>query len=85
METLILITFILLAVTLWVWALFNLTRSTFKDPTMKTVWLLVVLFFPLVGSVFYFQLKRKLITKEPRRFNPNFRHSKLQALQTPST
>jgi hypothetical protein len=77
METIFIVGLILMVLVLWGWALLDLTQSTFKDPTMKTVWLLVVLVFPLVGSIFYFQLKRKLITKESRRFNPNFRHSKL--------
>jgi len=52
--------------------LVDIAKSRFKDQTMNTVWLLIVLFFPIVGSIFYFQLKKKFTTKEKRKFNPDF-------------
>ncbi|POY39302.1 hypothetical protein C3K47_02050 [Solitalea longa] len=40
-------------------ALFNLLRKTFKDSTTKLIWVLVILFVPLIGSIFYFIIGRK--------------------------
>lgn len=72
MEAILFITFLILTIGLWFWAIFDLTRSRFHIPTMKPVWLLVVLFFPVIGSIFYFQFRKKLIDKEPRKFQPDF-------------
>jgi hypothetical protein len=63
---------VILTIVLWFWALIDITRSRFKNPTMNIVWLLAVLFFPVLGSIFYFQLRRKFISKESRKFQPNF-------------
>lgn len=71
METLI-IGFIGLTIILWFWALIDITRSRFKNPTMNTVWLLSVLFFPVLGPILYFLMRKKFVTKEPRKFQPNF-------------
>ena len=73
MDYFMIIGMILLTIGLWFWALIDITKSRFKDQTMKTVWLLVVLFFPILGSIFYFQLRKKLITKELRKFQPDFK------------
>jgi uncharacterized membrane protein YhaH (DUF805 family) len=72
METYLIIGLTLLTTCLWFWALINITKSRFKDLSMKSVWLLIVLFFPIIGSIFYFQLRKRLITKESREFRPNF-------------
>lgn len=72
MEIKLIMTLLVLTLILWFWAIIDITRSRFKSQTMNTVWLLLVLFFPLIGSILYFQLKRKLTTKKPRKFNPNF-------------
>ncbi len=62
----------ILTIGLWFLALIDIAKSRFKDQTMNTVWLLIVLFFPMVGSIFYFLLKKKYTTKEKRKFNPDF-------------
>jgi uncharacterized membrane protein YhaH (DUF805 family) len=54
------------------WAIIDLTRSRFMDPTKRTIWLVLVLFFPFIGSILYFQLRKKFTTKEPRKFQPKF-------------
>lgn len=72
METTLAIGLVLLVIALWFWAIIDISRSRFKNPTMNTVWLLAVLFFPLLGSILYFFMRNKFITKEPRRFQPNF-------------
>ncbi len=54
------------------WALLDVSKSRFKENKIKTMWLLVVLFFPIVGSIIYFQQRKGLVTKEPRMFQPVF-------------
>ena len=65
---------VLLSIVLWLWAMIDLvtSRRKFKDPVMSTLALLMILFFPVVGSLFYFQLKRKLVNRRKRKFNPEF-------------
>ena len=72
METFSIIGLVILTIGFWFWALVDIAKSRFKNQTMNTVWLLIVLFFPIVGSIFYFQLKKKFTTKEKRKFNPDF-------------
>ena len=72
MEITLIIGFVVLTIILWLWAIIDITKSRFKDPTMNTIWLLAVLLFPVLGSIFYFQLRRKYVTNESRKFQPNF-------------
>ena len=58
METTLIIGFVTLTIILWFWAIFDITKSRFKEPKMNTIWLLAVLFFPVLGSILYFQLKK---------------------------
>ena len=67
----LIIGFIILTIALWFWAILDISRSRFKNPTMRMVWLLAILFLPVLGSIFYFQLRRKFVVKEPRKFQPN--------------
>ncbi|NRR93565.1 PLDc_N domain-containing protein [Winogradskyella undariae] len=78
METTLIIGFVILTIILWFWAIMDITRSRFKNPTMNTIWLLAVLFFPVLGSIFYFQLRKKYVTKESRKFQPNFNRTELK-------
>jgi len=39
-------------------ALLSLLKTTFKDSTTKLIWLIVILFVPLLGSIFYFIIGR---------------------------
>jgi len=72
MEEALIIGYIFLTIALWFWAFWDILRSRFKSPTMKMVWILAVLFLPVLGSIFYFQLRKKHLVKEPRKFQPNF-------------
>jgi len=58
---------------LWMWALVDISRSGFENPTMKWFWIILILFFPILGSIIYFQVGKKY-TKNPRKFN-NFSKS----------
>ncbi|WP_338731387.1 PLD nuclease N-terminal domain-containing protein [Mangrovimonas cancribranchiae] len=81
METTLILGFVILTIILWFWAIIDITRSRFKSPNMNTIWLLAVLFFPVLGSVFYFQLRKKFVTKEPRKFQPNFNRTELKTTE----
>jgi len=68
LELTLFIGFIILAIVFWFWAIIDITRSRFKKPKMTIVWLIVVLVLPVLGSILYFQLRRK----EQRKFQPKF-------------
>jgi len=38
---------------LWLWAMIDIIKSQFEDKNMKVVWILLVLFLPVVGTVIY--------------------------------
>ncbi len=68
-----LVIFMALTAILWVWALIDLVKSHFKNPTYKILWLLAILFFPVVGSILYFMLKKEFVDPGKRKFDPDFR------------
>ncbi|MBL4604495.1 MAG: PLDc_N domain-containing protein [Flavobacteriaceae bacterium] len=68
MESTLFIGFIILTIVLWFWAIIDITKSRLKNPKMNMVWLIVVLVFPVLGSILYFQLRRI----ERRKFQPKF-------------
>jgi len=72
METILITALLLLALVLWIWAVIDILRSDFKDIVQKIIWLLVVIFFPILGSIVYFQLGRKYTSRPPIRFAPKF-------------
>ena len=71
----LIILFLILTTCLWFWAIIDITKSRFKNQNTNTIWFLIVLFFPVFGSLFYFQLKKNFILVKNRRFNPNFSRS----------
>jgi len=69
---------VFLTILLWFWAIYDIAYSRFKTPIMSTVWLLVVLFAPLLGSLLYLIFKKKFVYTSPRRFLSDFRrHDKV--------
>ena len=72
--TILMITLTILTAVLWIWAFVDISRSRFENPTMKWVWIILILFFPILGSIIYFQFGIKY-TKDPKKFNPNFSKS----------
>lgn len=50
---------ILLILLLPILAVISLLRSGHRDSTTKLIWLLVILFVPLVGSILYFVMGRR--------------------------
>ncbi|MCO4292065.1 PLD nuclease N-terminal domain-containing protein [Solitalea sp. MAHUQ-68] len=51
--------FSLLSIIITIIALLNLLKTAFRDSTTKLIWLLVILFVPMVGPLFYFTIGRK--------------------------
>ncbi|WP_411272782.1 PLD nuclease N-terminal domain-containing protein [Daejeonella sp.] len=43
---------------LTVYCLFDITRSTFKEPLNKLLWVVIVIFVPLMGSILYLIIGR---------------------------
>ena len=72
MEIPMSITLAVLVFALWAWSIFDITRSRFKNPEKKLLWLFIIIFLNFIGSIIYFQFRKKLITKEKRTFQPNF-------------
>lgn len=62
----------LFSIGLWFWAMLDMARRHFKEPSNRSVWMLIVLFFPFWGAIFYTQLRNQLTTKEGRKFQPRF-------------
>jgi SNF family Na+-dependent transporter len=42
-------------------AVYSILTTDFKDKRTKLTWIIGVIFLPVVGSIIYFQSKRKLI------------------------
>lgn len=72
MEKLMIIVLIILTIVLVFSAIIDIAKSRFNNPTSRTKWLIIVVLFPILGSILYFQFRRKLTTKEPRKFQPKF-------------
>jgi hypothetical protein len=49
--------FIFLPLILWIWALVDCLKSEFKGSN-KIVWVIVIIFFPVVGPILYFLIGR---------------------------
>ncbi|NQU33424.1 MAG: PLDc_N domain-containing protein [Bacteroidetes bacterium] len=74
MEIILIMTLSFLTLILVFWALIDIVRSRFINPNMRTGWLVVVLFFPIIGSILYFQMRKTLTTNETLKFNPKFKN-----------
>jgi len=68
---------IILIIGHWFWAIIDLTKSIFKKNYLKIIWFLIVLLFPILGSILYFQMKNRMVNKRRRKFQPNFNKSRI--------
>ncbi|HCX23559.1 MAG: phospholipase [Flammeovirgaceae bacterium] len=63
----------IVTIPLWIWSIKDVVSTNFTRNHYRTIWLMIVLFFPLLGSICYFLLKSQF--EGPRRtFNPKFIH-----------
>ncbi|WP_394330492.1 PLDc N-terminal domain-containing protein [Psychroflexus halocasei] len=65
---------ILLSLTLWIWAVLDISRRQFKSRLTKAISLICVFMFPIIVPLLYFQLKEKLIIQKKRIFNKELKH-----------
>lgn len=63
---------IVLIAILWLQAIIDISKTRFKYKIYNILWICIILFFPIIGCLIYFQFKRKNITSERREFKPNF-------------
>lgn len=61
MEELLWIILILgiVAVGLWIWGLADILKGTFRGNGSKMLWLVVVIFFPIIGVILYLLFGRR--------------------------
>ncbi len=58
MEKLIVIIITVLIIGLYFIAMFDIFRTKFESNTIKTLWVLFVLFLPILGPTIYYYLKK---------------------------
>lgn len=63
-EWIIIYVFIALAIIVPIIAIVDVLRSKFKRPYDKAIWLLLIIFFNLFGTILYFSLSRE--RKKPK-------------------
>ena len=54
----IIILFVGLPLLLTIYCLYDITRSTFKDPSNKIIWVIITVFIPILGAILYLVLGR---------------------------
>lgn len=54
----------------WVYALIDCLRSDFRASHQQLIWIILIVFAPMVGIFLYLSMSRR--TKEKRRFQPDF-------------
>ena len=68
--------FFWLAVVLWIWALIDIFRLSKNSRQNPAPWLLLIILFPILGSILFFQIgRRRLKTNNKKflsRFSPKF-------------
>lgn len=73
MMTFLLVGACMVSVGLWFYTLLDMAKRHFIDPYKRSVWLMIVLFFPLIGCLFYLKMRKQLTTSESRKFQPKFK------------
>jgi hypothetical protein len=64
-------TYFVLALILWTQSIQDIKSTNFLSQPLKVILLVIVILFPVVGAIVYFQLKKSLIGN-PKVFNPDF-------------
>lgn len=58
----------------WIYAIVDLLRADFKDSSQRVLWMLLLIFVPVIGTFLYLSMSRTM--KKRRRFEPDFRSQK---------
>jgi len=64
----------ILTAILWIWAFVDILKSRFDNPMSNGIWIVLILLFPILGSIIYFQLGKNY-KKDSKKFNPDFSRS----------
>jgi hypothetical protein len=54
----------------WIWTLIDLLRSDFEDENNKIIWLLLVIFLPVIGVILYWLIAPDQKTQPPSSSSP---------------
>jgi hypothetical protein len=54
----------------WIYAVIDCLRSDFRASQQQLIWIILIVFAPMVGIFLYLSMSRR--TKEKRRFQPDF-------------
>lgn len=60
----------LLVIGLWVYAIFDCIRSEFVEANQKLIWIILIVFVPVLGPFMYLGLSKR--GKVKRKFQPDF-------------
>ena len=58
LEILLILVFLGIPLALWLWALVDLVKSDFKNSINKLVWLILIVFLPVLGAILYLLIGR---------------------------
>lgn len=62
----------IMIITLWIWAIIDITLLRRKYPQSMAIIFWIAFFFPLFGSLLYFLFKKRIVRIRNREFNPQF-------------
>jgi hypothetical protein len=57
-EILVLLFIVIVPLILWIWALVDILKSNFSGSNDKLVWVLVIIFLPVLGALLYLLIGR---------------------------
>jgi len=65
----------LIAIILWIIAIGDIIKARLKYLTFNLVWLMIVIFLPIVGSLAYLFMRKNMRADRIRKFNPKFHNT----------
>lgn len=72
MEDYFFVAALFLITVLWIWALLDLFKSVFENLSVKGLWFIAIILFPVIGPLVYFQIGKKRTVRGRRKFQPDF-------------
>jgi len=66
-ELMLILIFLGIPAILWIWAIVDILRSDFTDSTTKLIWLIVIVFLPVLGAILYLLIGRNQKVKHQRQ------------------
>lgn len=73
MDVLIQLALFLLGIVLPIWAIIDFISCMRSDNyRFNIIWLLLIIFFPIIGAILYFQVGKRSMRIQKRTFSPDF-------------